>query len=389
MPLGYITFGQIQRHIWDVRINEKRSLGFREAALELYHSGKHTVQRPDDPDFGDWDLTDMEQLRRLAWDMVICIDSLLLNEPFRALLPHPVQSDITVLELRQLTSSVRISLESVGSPPVFTSLPQHFVVLYILKGQGVLHAKNDYHRLQSGQLIVLAPGVPYYMECTPEDLVLDIIATKERFEKYFLDVVPQNTPLHGFFRRALYTSQKEYLLFSLPAGTALMRIVQNLFIESIARSEPYAEEAFLHWLQLFFVQLLRTPQPLPEPGESRQNPDRSALVTALLQHIQQYYATLTLENLAEVFHYNPTYLSRLIRRETGCTLMQLLTDCRLEAARHLLQNTELTVGEIAERVGYNNTDHFTVMFRRKTGMPPSAYRELLQGKLGCDAAENE
>ena len=59
MPLGYITFGQIQRHIWDVRINEKRSLGFREAALELYHSGKHTVQRPDDPDFGDWDLTDM------------------------------------------------------------------------------------------------------------------------------------------------------------------------------------------------------------------------------------------------------------------------------------------------------------------------------------------
>lgn len=374
MQEGYVTFGQIQQHIWTVRHTEGRHLGFRDAALELYRAGRYAVQQPPSPDFSGWDLQDMARLKELAWSMVIRVGPQLLPEPPRHSMATGQDAAAPVLELRRPIAAVRISLESVGSPPVFTSLPEHFVVLYVLKGTCTLHAKTDCHPLSAGQLIVLAPGVPYYLECTPEDLVLDIIATRERFERYFLDVVPQSTPLHGFFRRALYASQKEYLRFSLPSGIPLMRIVQNLFIESIARQEPYAEEAFLHWLQLFFVQLLRTPQPLPEPGEPRQNADRRALVTAILQHIQQHYATLTLESLADAFYYNPAYLSRLIRRETGHTLTQLLTDCRLSAARQLLQDPALTVEQVADRVGYNNADHFTVMFRRATGMPPAVWR---------------
>lgn len=374
MQEGYVTFGEIQRHIWDTRTAQRRTIGFREAARELWQAGSYAPQRPQDPDFLSWDAADMEQLHRLAWDMVIRVSPHLLEEPPVGYMELPAAPQAPMLRLRHPASAVRISLESVGSPPVFTQLPEHFVVLYVLRGDCILHAKRDVHSLHAGQLIVLAPGVPYYLECTPQDLVLDIIAVRERFEKYFLDTVPQNTLLHGFFRRALYATQREYLLFTLPPTQAVLRIVQNLFIESIARQEPYAEQAFLHWLQLFFVQLLRTPQPLPASEETRRTADRRALVTALLQYIQQNYADLTLESLSGAFHYNPSYLSRLIRRETGRTLMQLLTDCRLEAAVHLLENTTLSVEQIAGQVGYRSADHFAVMFRRKTGLAPSAYR---------------
>ena len=54
-----------------MRLEEGRAIGFREAALELCDAGQSSLQRLPDPDFSAWDLQDMEQLKQLAWSMVI------------------------------------------------------------------------------------------------------------------------------------------------------------------------------------------------------------------------------------------------------------------------------------------------------------------------------
>lgn len=68
-------------------------------------------------------------------------------------------------------------------------------------------------------------------------------------------------------------------------------------------------------------------------------------------------------------------LRAAFRAETGTTLGQYHLGLRLDEARQLLVQTDLTITEIAERTGFCNQKHFSSIFKRKTGISPFAYRK--------------
>lgn len=72
--------------------------------------------------------------------------------------------------------------------------------------------------------------------------------------------------------------------------------------------------------------------------------------------------------LAELHHFNPSYLSRLFKQEKGTNLSEFIDDCRIRRAKELLQNTDLMIREIAIRVGYEAAHSFTRLFKKLTGM---------------------
>ena len=76
---------------------------------------------------------------------------------------------------------------------------------------------------------------------------------------------------------------------------------------------------------------------------------------------------------------NPSYVSRLIKEYTGKNFTQLLTDKRIHEAKHLLKDTSLKVGEIAERVGYVNVRYFNRVFKATMNMSANDYRK--KGRL--------
>ena len=81
----------------------------------------------------------------------------------------------------------------------------------------------------------------------------------------------------------------------------------------------------------------------------------------------------TLEQLAGEFHLSERTLIRRLREE-GVQYQQLLDEVRQELACWLLQNTELSVEAVAERLGYRDTSNFSRTFRRWLGMTPNAWR---------------
>ena len=81
----------------------------------------------------------------------------------------------------------------------------------------------------------------------------------------------------------------------------------------------------------------------------------------------------TLEQLAEEFHLSERTLIRRLREE-GAHYQLLLDEVRQELACWLLQNTELSVEAVAERLGYRDTSNFSRTFRRWLGMTPNAWR---------------
>jgi two-component system response regulator YesN len=95
------------------------------------------------------------------------------------------------------------------------------------------------------------------------------------------------------------------------------------------------------------------------------------------QYIKEKYTQpITLEEVSNQIGFNPTYFSSLFKKETGQNFLEYLTDTRIQAAKQLLADTNRSVIQVSEEVGYIDIKHFTKLFKKATGLTPSEYRKL-------------
>ncbi|NJR20900.1 MAG: helix-turn-helix transcriptional regulator [Richelia sp. CSU_2_1] len=84
----------------------------------------------------------------------------------------------------------------------------------------------------------------------------------------------------------------------------------------------------------------------------------------------------SLSEMAGVLNLSQYHFCRLFKRSTGTTPHQYLTICRVDRAKQLLSKPELTITEIAFKVGFSNHSSFTRLFRQYVGVTPKAFREM-------------
>jgi Response regulator containing CheY-like receiver domain and AraC-type DNA-binding domain len=83
---------------------------------------------------------------------------------------------------------------------------------------------------------------------------------------------------------------------------------------------------------------------------------------------------LTRTQLANYVYLSPDYLSRIFKQEIGIQLTEYITQKRIQRAKRLLKETDLSIGEIAFSVGYSNWAYFSKVFREKNGETPAQFR---------------
>jgi AraC-like DNA-binding protein len=103
--------------------------------------------------------------------------------------------------------------------------------------------------------------------------------------------------------------------------------------------------------------------------------DKSEFLTALQTIIDQYVLDkdLSIDLIADLSECSPRTLQRLLK-EQGLKYNDMVQNARMRHAVAMLRDSDLSITEIALRLGYNDTAHFTRAFRRWTGMTPSKYR---------------
>ncbi|MFH5185362.1 response regulator [Paenibacillus sp. TAB 01] len=106
------------------------------------------------------------------------------------------------------------------------------------------------------------------------------------------------------------------------------------------------------------------------------SPSKSnAFVERALQMIEaRYMEDLTLQGIADELSLHPVWLSQLIKKETGQTYLDHLTERRMEKTKTLLRETSMKIYEIVESVGYHDLQHFGNLFKKRTGQTPKEYR---------------
>jgi signal transduction histidine kinase/DNA-binding response OmpR family regulator len=100
------------------------------------------------------------------------------------------------------------------------------------------------------------------------------------------------------------------------------------------------------------------------------------LVRKAMAYIHTHYTEpLSRESLARYVGVSDDYLTRCFHQETGLAPMTYLNRYRINQAKTLLAEGRLNMAEVAEAVGFSDSNHFGRAFKREVGMSPSAYRE--------------
>lgn len=99
---------------------------------------------------------------------------------------------------------------------------------------------------------------------------------------------------------------------------------------------------------------------------------RLAAVFAFIE--ANYRQSISLSDVARAVGYSPAYLTNLARSLTGHSVKQWITQRRMEEARQLLRETNQSVKQIAEAIGYADVGYFTRQFRQLHGEPPQVWR---------------
>lgn len=93
------------------------------------------------------------------------------------------------------------------------------------------------------------------------------------------------------------------------------------------------------------------------------------------------HRSISLNEIADEFHYNAEYLSSLFKKETGLSLKSYLIRSRIEVAKNLLANNNLSIKEAAYSSGFNDEKYFMKMFRKYEGITPTQYKNAFHRRL--------
>lgn len=112
--------------------------------------------------------------------------------------------------------------------------------------------------------------------------------------------------------------------------------------------------------------------------EAREGADRQIhryVRTAAEYILQHYDCDIQAKDIAAAVNLHPVYLQRIFKANMNMSITEYLADLRVEKAKMLLAQTDVPIIEIADYVGLNSRQYFSMLFKKITGMSPAAYRK--------------
>lgn len=112
-------------------------------------------------------------------------------------------------------------------------------------------------------------------------------------------------------------------------------------------------------------------------GYSFESVNRKYVVEQIVNYFEDHYAEkISLDQIAENMYLSPFYISKIFKSETGDTPIRHLINIRLERAMELLrEGFPGSIQEVAQQVGYEDAYHFSKLFKKRYGIPPSQVKK--------------
>ena len=235
-------------------------------------------------------------------------------------------------------------------------------ILYVVEGTGEFSIGGTVYKLSQGDAAIYNPGVPHEEHSSGDAPFRVIYCAMHRLQ---IDGIPQGMLLPpsvepviscGLFADKVEGYLSEILHECNSQAIGYETIVSNLLMSLITVIYRIINDKFqFHTIKGKHELALRTKQ-----------------------FIDEHYArSISLKDIAETLYVSQHYLSHLFKKELGDSPINYLITRRIEEAKRLLSEMEpdLPIHEVASRVGYSSEKYFSMLFKKVTGLTPTAYRD--------------
>lgn len=231
---------------------------------------------------------------------------------------------------------------------------RHHILLLVIKGKVRYAVGGETVRLERGDGLFLPQGVWREAQCDESD-------PQTMYSAHFKDLPHDELGvlLDGPYRR-LRPLGFEYL-------KQRFSVLNEIWIGQMPCYDMIARGILTE-----IIGLIRR-----ELGADGQPSSRRSLAMRIQQYIVQHYREpIRLPELACHVDRSPNYVSNVFKEVTGRTPVAYMHEVRVAAARELLLTTNMTIGEIAESLGYCDQTYFNYMYKKVVGHPPSQSLKL-------------
>ena len=102
---------------------------------------------------------------------------------------------------------------------------------------------------------------------------------------------------------------------------------------------------------------------------------RKSLTQNIIKYLEQNIGeNINLSDISHQFSYSLSSIKRIFKEETGSGIISYLNNMRMDLAMQLLKNKDLSINELARKVGFENTYYFSNAFKNRWGKSPSKFR---------------
>ena len=232
----------------------------------------------------------------------------------------------------------------------------HTELFYIVGGKGQFLIEDEGFPVNANNLVIINPNV---------------IHTEDSLNAQPLEYIVLG--IDGIELATSENSNGRFCILDHFESAEISGCLRNILREMEQKSTGY-EDVCQAFMEILVIRLMRntTLSVSSQPQTTANNRQCAAVRRYIEMHFKE---PLTLEQLAEEAHMNKYYLSHAFKREYGVSPINYMISRRIEESKYLLAETDLSLSQIAQLLGFSSLSYFSQVFRRTQETSPMEYRQ--------------
>lgn len=252
------------------------------------------------------------------------------------------------------------------------SLERGFFFGMVENGSALIVDDSGTRPLRRGDLLILSPS----RSCSVRNSSKDFIMIRIGMDPDFFDTLPDAQTMYNSLVRHREGSLPS-ILHPEPLAYEHLRDTALLYAHAMAPFEKHRPGIVRHWCGLFLLQLSDILREDDAPGQDADCIRRAdklfrAFKRLSVEHFRTHH---DIAFYADRLHISPTYLARIVKRITGHTVYTHLAGLLCAEARRYLRSSDISVKEIADRLGFADQSSFGKFFKAQIGLSPNHFRQ--------------